>query len=553
MVEVYFEVPTGRGKLDDNGCIELFFDIEEEIKKKIGELEITQGENHIHNKCQEIDQYLQKQKNSHNECFQDSFKIYVTDIEKEANALLSESSVYSQYCKSLTSKDEELTKLKGKTVELGKEKGNPVPENLPAERSSQTTAHCKGKPCKGESSENQALSVANPTDSHEPSTGSAQITSRPSEGTAVIVDSPSAAPTASELGKGRSDTCKETSCPSKGLSSSDHSTTEGSESHLSTPSSKTNVLNIPNPTITSEDYIGDISNTIFRKSLPHYTNAHCELNIDKGSKDSDGNFTTIKLLDCGTENAEYTISKNNNYEDYDITANSQTSFQTDIPLSSPSNEGDMQFQKVTSPERHHLSQGMKTTEQPQSYQPESLEEGKAKVTQALNNRGASKRQEMPDKTIESFFQRHHNAGTHFQSLSTYNNENHDTLPTHVRTAQSYDTSYKEATQNGISAGYILNKDSYPRGEQGSIDIEDTELSTPLEEPSLKMYTTIIAMILGGILFFALLSKFTPLGTLFSRKKKKKKKEIEKKLQRILSGEASIEERNVYMPYGQLRY
>ncbi|CAG9485537.1 unnamed protein product [Plasmodium vivax] len=553
MVEVYFEVPTGRGKLDDNGCIELFFDIEEEIKKKIGELDITQGENHIHPKCQEIDKYLQEQKNSHNECYQGSFKSYVTDIEKKTNALLSESSVYSQYCKSLTSKDEELTKLKGKTVELGKEKGNPVPENLPAERSSQTTAHCKGKPCKGESSENQALSVANPTDSHEPSTGSAQITSRPSEGTAVIVDSPSAAPTASEFGKGRSDTCKETSCPSKGLSSSDHSTTEGSESHLSTSSSKTNVLHIPNPTVSSEDYIADISNTIYRKSLTHYKNGHCELNKDKDSKDSNENFITINLLDCRTEDAEYTITEDNNPEAYGIYANSPIRLHTDTPLPNPPNEGDINFPKVTFPERHELSDGMNTTEQLHSSQLKSIEEERAEFKGALNNQGVSNHQEISDITMKSPFQRRGNDGTHLHNFRIYNSVNYDTSQKHVQPTHTYHTSYEENTKNDIRDGYILNKDSYPMGEQGIIDIEDTELSTPLEEPSLKNYITIIAMILGGILFCALLSKFTPLGTVFSRKKKKKKKEIEKKLQRILSGEASIEERNVYMPYGQLRY
>ncbi|KMZ83042.1 hypothetical protein PVIIG_04607 [Plasmodium vivax India VII] len=506
MVEVFFEVPTGRGKLDDNGCIELFFVIEAEIENKIRELEKTQEKSHIHPKCQEIHKYLQEQKNSHNECYQGSFKSYVTDIEKEANTLLSKSSVYSEYCMSSTSKDEERTKLKGKTVELGKEKGNTVPENLPAERSSQTTAHCTGKPCKGESSENQALSIANPTDSHESLTGIAQITSRPSEGTAVIVDSPSGAPTVSELGKERSYTCKEASCPSKDLSSSGHSTTEGSESHLSTPSSKTNVLHIPNPTVTYEDYIGDISNAIFPKSLTHYKNGPCELNIDKDSMDINENLTDIKLLDCGTEDAKYTISEDNNHEASDITANSQISLRADIPLSSPPNGRDIKFPKVTFPEDHQLSEKMKTTEQLQSYQLKSLEEEKAKVTGALNNRGTSNHQEMPDRTIKSPFQRRGNDGNHLLNFRIYNSANYDTSQKHVQPTHTYHTSYQETTKNEISAGNILNKDPHSMEEQDVIDIEHTELNTPLEEPSLKNYITMIAMILGGILFCALLSK-----------------------------------------------
>ncbi|GAB69567.1 hypothetical protein PCYB_003160 [Plasmodium cynomolgi strain B] len=142
MVDVYFEVSTENGKLDKNGCIVLFLDIQDNIKNKINELEKIQGENQIHEKCQEIDKYLKEQNHSHNECYQDSIKIIVASTEQETNNLLSQSNVYSKYCKCLISKDEECTEPKVETEELGKEKGKYEPEQLPEEKSNQATSSC---------------------------------------------------------------------------------------------------------------------------------------------------------------------------------------------------------------------------------------------------------------------------------------------------------------------------------------------------------------------------------------------------------------------------
>ncbi|GAB69591.1 hypothetical protein PCYB_003400 [Plasmodium cynomolgi strain B] len=471
MAQVSFEVSTGKEKLDVE-CVKLFLVFEEEIENKILELENAQEQNDIHNKCEEINKYLQEHKYSHNECYQDPFRSYVKDIENEANILLSESSKYSQYCKCLTSKDEECTKPKGIAEELGKENGNPLSEELPANKSNQTASSCNIKSCEDTSSEYKALPDAKQTNIHEHSTHSAKITSEPPEETTVVVDHPIVS-TVSEFEKEHSNIKEEKDCSSKGLSSSIHSTTEGSESHPSITSSKTNVLHTSNSTVTSEAYITGIRNTNFGKSLSHYKNGHCELNKNKVSKDSDENMITIHLLDCKSEDAEYIISEDNNHEVNDITANSQISHHTDTSLPNPPNKGVIKSQKVTSTERHQLSEEMKINDQLQSSGLNFLEKKEEEDTGVLSNRGSS---------------------------------NHDTSNKHAQGDQTDHTSHEEATKNEISNENILNKDSDSKEEQDIIDIEHTVISTPPEEPPLRMYITIIAIILGGILFFAFLLK-----------------------------------------------
>ncbi|GAB69505.1 hypothetical protein PCYB_002540 [Plasmodium cynomolgi strain B] len=310
MVEVFFEVPTGKEKSDKNSCIELFFDIQDGIKNKIRELEKTQGKNDIDKKCQEIDKYLQEQKDSHNECYQDSIKSFVTYIDQETRNILSKYSKYSQYCKCLTSTIEECTKPNVETEELGKENGNPVSERLTVENSNQTASICNGKPCIIRYSENQELPVTNHTSSHEHSTDSAKITSKPSEGINVMVNPPSAVSSACEVYRDYSDTSKGTGCPSKDMSSSGHSTSEGSEAHPTIPSSVSDSVNKYNSTYISQEYVAGLIN--INSKTHNSENTQCEVTNDQHTTDGSEYTVIIKLRDCKSENITYTILENSN-------------------------------------------------------------------------------------------------------------------------------------------------------------------------------------------------------------------------------------------------
>ncbi|KMZ95942.1 hypothetical protein PVMG_04016 [Plasmodium vivax Mauritania I] len=504
MVEVYFEVPTGKEKLDTSACVDIYFNFIDDINYKIAELEKTQGENHIHNKCQEIDQYLREHKYNHNECYGDNFKRYVRNLEGEANTLLSKSSVYSEYCMSSTSKDEERTKLKGKTVELGKEKGNTVPENLPAERSSQTTAHCTGKPCKGESSENQALSVANPTDTPEPSTGSATITSRPSEGTTVIVDSPSAESTTSELEKERSGTCKEKGCPSEDLQSSGHSTTEGSEARLTMPSSVSGSVKEHNSAFFPQKYVAGLK-TIYSK--PHnreYT--HCEATKDQYKTDGSEDTVIIKLHDCKNENIAYTILENPNNKTQNSLYNSQIMLQPVALLpQSPGREQTLS-EKSTFPEKQKFPEPIQTKEDLGYAQPQLSVYGKLNIPESSNLKIISDHQVTVEQSGNVVPHVQDGSKSPLERLRTCDNTNCRKSHLYINEDESSHPNGEYQQNNAFtmnSLGETLNSGNGIVSSGNSM-FEATD--APPEEPSLKMYTTIIAMILGGILFFALLSK-----------------------------------------------
>ncbi|KNA02417.1 hypothetical protein PVNG_05038 [Plasmodium vivax North Korean] len=504
MAEVFFEVSKRKEKLDKDGCVVLFFDIEEEIKKKIGELEITQGENHIHNKCQEIDKYLQEQKNSHNECYQGSFKRYVRDIEKEANALLSESSVYSQYCKSLTSKDEELTKLKGKTVELGKEKGKLASEKLPAEKSRQTISSCNGQTCKDESSENTAFPVAHQTDDPEHSTGSAQITSRPSEGTIVIIDSPSAGPTVSELKKERSDTCKEKGCPSEDLPSSGHSTTEGSEARPSIPYSETDSVNRYNSTFISQEYIAGLK-TIHSK-IHNRENTQCDATKDQYTTDGSDDPVIIKLHDCKNENIAYTILENRNNETHRTLDNSQNKFQRDVPLSQSPGGRQTIYEKSTFPETQKILEQIQTKEELGPVQPQLLDNGKLNIGESSDLQITADHQVTVEPSGNVVPQVLYGSKSPFKSRRICDNANCGEPHLYINEYGSAHPNGEYQKNNAFTMeglGEALNSGN---GIVSSGDLMSEATDTVQEEPSLKNYITIIAMILGGILFCALLSK-----------------------------------------------
>ncbi|KMZ82940.1 hypothetical protein PVIIG_06213 [Plasmodium vivax India VII] len=504
MAEVYFEVSKRKEKLDQDGCIELFFDIEEEIKKKIGELEITQGENHIHPKCQEIDQYLQKQKNSHNECFQDSFKIYVTDIEKEANTLLSKSSVYSKYCISSTSKGEEHTKPKVATEELGEEKGKPASERTPVKNPSQRTSSCSGKPCKDESSENPPLPVANQTDGPGSSTGSATITSRPSEGRTVTVNSPSAESTTYEIEKEPSGTCKEKGCPSEDLPSPGHSTTEGSEARPTVPSSVSGSVNEYNSAFIPQKYVAGLK-TIHSKTH-NRENTQCEATEDQYTTNGSDDPVIIKLHDCKNENIEYTILENPNNKTQSALDNSQIILQPDaLLLQSPRRQQTIS-EKSTFPEKQKFPEPIQTKDKLGYALPQLSDYGKLNIEELPDLQITSDHHVTVKQSGNSFPHVLEGSKSPLKSVHTRDDTDYEESNLYINEDGSGHPNGEYQQNNAFtrnSLGETLNSGNGIVSSEGSM-FEAADAS--LEGPSLKNYITMIAMILGGILFCALLSK-----------------------------------------------
>ncbi|KMZ89582.1 hypothetical protein PVBG_03303 [Plasmodium vivax Brazil I] len=483
MVEVYFEVPTGKEKLDTSACVDIYFNFIDDINYKIAELEKTQGENHIHNKCQEIDQYLREHKYNHNECYGDNFKRYVRNLEGEANTLLSKSNVYSQYCISSTSKGEEHTKPKVATEELGEEKGKPASERPPVKNPSQRTSSCS----------------ANQTDGPGSSTGSATITSRFSEGTTVTANSPSAVSAASELDKDHSDAYKGKDSTLKEVSAAYHLKTEESESHTNTPSPQSISFQNSNSTVNLEEYTSDLR-SFAKKYIINYKNDACTDSKGKSHDDSNEENFIVKLTDCTNEDVEYTIRANSDHENDRAAESFQTNRNYDIPPLEPHNKGHtLMGDSYLIPSKKILENGESTgqIEYAQVQIPGKGQETPQEpsyIRQTLHN-------EQP-----IFLQEKERVKCSSNNLHTCNEINYKESHKNLHAAGSDIHSVAEPKGNGIAVKYFNNAlDSNTGIANNGYSILETTDTVP-EEPSLKMYTTIIAMILGGILFFALLSK-----------------------------------------------
>ncbi|VUZ95661.1 PIR protein [Plasmodium vivax] len=102
---------------------------------------------------------------------------------------------------------------------------------------------------------------------------------------------------------------------------------------------------------------------------------------------------------------------------------------------------------------------------------------------------------------------------------------------------------------------LCGKDKCPNNEeiqQGKAYFEKGDGSYELsEEMPYKNYIQIGIIILAIILLLALLLKFTPLGFIFSNKRKKIRKNMQEKVQRVLLQPPYNNERNISMAYGHL--
>ncbi|VUZ99623.1 PIR protein [Plasmodium vivax] len=110
--------------------------------------------------------------------------------------------------------------------------------------------------------------------------------------------------------------------------------------------------------------------------------------------------------------------------------------------------------------------------------------------------------------------------------------------------------------NALSTGYSPNGTTQSSPEFAS-ELIDRVLGSDLESNSdlppeqglPQQYKTIIMAGAAFIPFLTLLYKLTPLGRMFSPKKRKKHKEVEEKLQRILVGYKNMDQQNYNLTYG----
>ncbi|CAI7718708.1 hypothetical protein PVPAM_050010100 [Plasmodium vivax] len=101
----------------------------------------------------------------------------------------------------------------------------------------------------------------------------------------------------------------------------------------------------------------------------------------------------------------------------------------------------------------------------------------------------------------------------------------------------------------IFNGYISADEATSTGN----DVPLSTFSVDDDPMSIKTYITYSLIPLAFILLLMLIIKFTPLGMLFTKKKRKNRKLMNERLQRILLDNSNLRQRNVPLAYGAFDY
>ncbi|GAB69666.1 hypothetical protein PCYB_004150 [Plasmodium cynomolgi strain B] len=138
-----------RRKVTSNGegCLAVYDDIESDIKKKIAELDIQTDESLFTKKCEEINKYLDDQKNIYGVCYEVRSKNTHSYIADDVEKLLLKSNKYSKCPRQWKSEQDKITKLETKKDEPRDGDGKHGIETTELEEQRISKPNCEDESC----------------------------------------------------------------------------------------------------------------------------------------------------------------------------------------------------------------------------------------------------------------------------------------------------------------------------------------------------------------------------------------------------------------------
>ncbi|GAB69659.1 hypothetical protein PCYB_004080 [Plasmodium cynomolgi strain B] len=128
-------------------CLEVYDDIQRGINEKIAELDKPMDRSLFTQKCEEINKYLDHQKNIYGVCYEVRFKSTYSYIAEDVEKLLLESNKYSECPKQWTSEPDKITKLEIKKDEPCDGDGKHGIETTETEEQRISKPNCENESC----------------------------------------------------------------------------------------------------------------------------------------------------------------------------------------------------------------------------------------------------------------------------------------------------------------------------------------------------------------------------------------------------------------------
>ncbi|SBT56599.1 unspecified product [Plasmodium ovale wallikeri] len=519
-VEVTFIKPRGhRSRTKD--CTNEYDDIEEEVKKEVNNFKNQKEDDaDFDKKCQSLRDYLNDYNQNNEQCFVSSLSTYYTNLKNSIEEPL-------QRCPNPPKEQveldpEEIKRMsQGQLSQQGSELENPEQKASELEKKTEAAAHCKVKPCNTENLVREGLQDGRAPRNEETAAGHSQEVGSLNQklqlgdaqpghkGHSSSAHDPVDATSVGET--------KLTDAPSDKVQTQLGTPLQGGIKGNSDPNSHSDADGLPKVPVLSTDSSGASNDAPghLEPSTPLYISAEAP------SGETDHITHTTEATVTGPSS-----TKTTGKESQDKEAASAASLSLD---GMSSHSGQSLLSKSMTPTTQS-----ETQPQLQANGEHLLSEGD--LSRNVHTRDQSNQAEV-DKTLAQLL----------PSTGLLHDRSLESPRQFVHTSHILNNSFVGHTLNN---GGILHEGTDSGGKDLVADGKDSTALYPVfGEILIKTFIVIASVIFAIILLLILLVKYTPLGKVFSEKKKKKQKGIQEVLDDMMYSSTFPEEKQMYLSYG----